>query len=132
MVSKQDTHEIENTEDVIDVREVIARVEFLEGGEEVDQDADSEDQRELSALVGLLGDLKGKGGDAEWRGAWYPLTLIRDSYFEENAKEWAKETGAINMDAWWPNNHIDWKAAVEELRMDHTQVDFGGVTYWYR
>ena len=38
----------------------------------------------------------------------------------------------VNRQATWPNNHLDWKAAAEELQLDYTEVDFDGVTYWTR
>jgi hypothetical protein len=59
------------------------------------------------------------------------VTLIRDSYFKEYAQELAEDIGAINSDASWPNDCIDWDKAARELRMD-TSGDFDGVTYWGR
>jgi hypothetical protein len=44
----------------------------------------------------------------------------------------AEDIGAINGDATWPNNCIDWDQAAKELRMDYTAVDFDGITYWIR
>jgi hypothetical protein len=32
----------------------------------------------------------------------------------------------------WPASHIDWSAAASALRMDYSQVEYDGVTYWYR
>jgi len=72
------------------------------------------------------------GGDEQWEGAWYPVTLIRDSYFENYAQELADGIGAINSDARWPNNCIDWARAARELQADYTSVDFDGETYWCR
>ena len=127
-----ETRVIENTEDTLDVPDIIARVEFLEGGEEIDQDAGSEDQEELTQLRDLLTELKGNGGDKEWQGDWYPGTLIRDSYFREYAQELAEDIGAISGNAQWPLNCIDWDAATEQLQQDYSSVDVDGVTYWYR
>ena len=132
MVTNTDTQEITNTADVLDVRDIIARFEFLAAGGDVDQDADSEDQRELVVLTELLADLKGNGDDEEWKDAWYPLTLVRDSYFEEFAQEEAESLGLIPSDLSWPFTCIDWEAAAEQLRMDYAPVDFDGVEYWYR
>lgn len=118
---------IDNT--VLDVRDIIARVEALREYSEDAGEADADELRELSAL---LKDLAGNGGDEQWEGDWYPVTLIRDSYFREYAQELAEDIGAINHDAGWPARCIDWDQAARELRMDYTSCEFGGVTYWYR
>lgn len=131
---------IDNTEDLIDVRDIIARVEELEDRIESGPTAEdlAEDYpvtwhiEELASLRALLDELKGYGGDHEWNGDWYPVTLIRDSYFKEYAQDLADDIGAINADATWPNNCIDWDRAARELRMDYTSAEFEGVTYWFR
>ena len=139
MAATTETTAISNSEDILDVRDIIARYEFLEAGEDIDQDADSEDQQERVLLRSLLDDLKDNGGDEEWKGAWYPLTLIRDSYFTKYAEELAHEIGAINSNNQigvrsmsWPLQFIDWDAAAEALKMDYFAVDFGGVEYFAR
>lgn len=123
------TDPIEAGEDLIDVRDVIARFEELE-----DEDAhdDTDDAAEFALLSELLDDLKGYGGDQQWKGDWYPITLIRDSYFVEYAQELAEDIGAINSDLDWPYSCIDWEKAARELRADYSSVEFDGVTYWYR
>ncbi len=65
-------------------------------------------------------------GYCEWKDG---ATLIRDSYFKEYAQELAEDTGAINKDARWPTNCIDWEEAASELKQDYTEVDFDGVPY---
>lgn len=134
MINTQ-TREISNTDDIIDVRDVIARVGELEGlrddpDEEFDYGADEGQQ--LLTLTELLDDLRGKGGDEEWRGDWYPATLIRDDYFADYARQLAEDIGAINGEADWPNNHIDWEGAARELRIDYTTTEFDGEMFWYR
>jgi hypothetical protein len=91
-----------------------------------------EEQEEFEILGSLLDDLRGYGGDHQWQGNWYPITLIRDEYFEEYAKELARDIGAINDDMQWPYTCIDWTEAAEELQQDYSTVDFGDETYWYR
>jgi hypothetical protein len=119
-------------DDMIDVRDVIARVEQLEAIAEDVAAMDADDADELATLTALLESMKGYGGDEEWRGDWYPGTLVRDSYFEDYAQELAGDCGMINADATWPNNCIDWERAARELRMDYSATEFDGVTYWYR
>ena len=132
MVTEQETNPISNTADIIDIRDVIARVEYLADADDVDTDAESEDQQELASLTALLEECRGNGGDEKWRGDWYPVTLICDSYFEDYAQELAKDIGAIDPNATWPLNCIDWEQAASELQTDYTSVDFDGTTYWYR
>ena len=93
---------------------------------------DDDETEELETLEKLLEELKGRGGDEQWEGDWYPVTLIRDSYFEDYAQELAQDIGAVNEDADWPNNCIDWEKAARELQWDYSLVEFDGVDYWYR
>jgi hypothetical protein len=120
--------EINSNEDIIDVRDVIARFEYIEDTENPDE----EEQAEIDKLKELLDDLLGHGGDEQWRGNWYPVTMIRDSYFQEYAEEMADDIGAIDRNATWPCNCIDWERAAEELQIDYSSVEFDGETYWYR
>ena len=119
------------TADIIDVRDIIARYEELEA--ESDGLPNAEERYQLSCI---LSDLKGCGGDEKWRGDWYPLTLIRDHYFTEYAQELAEEIGAVDADAKWPNNCIDWDQAARELQMDYSSVEIAHdgrwVSYFYR
>lgn len=131
---------ISNTNDTIDIRDVIERVEHLRqlrqpGPVDLGDDNGTDQDTlfaELASLESLLDECRGNGGDHEWDGAWFPVTLIRDSYFKEYAQELAEDIGAINADASWPNNCIDWDQATRELRMDYTEVEFDGQTYWTR
>lgn len=123
--------------DIIDVRDIIARVEELETDIPEDEDerqawAESDAGVECTILESLLSDLKGLGGDEKWRGDWYPITLIRDSYFRDYAQELAEDIGAINAQASWPNNCIDWNQAARELQMDYSSVVVDGADYWTR
>jgi hypothetical protein len=122
---------ISNFDDTIDVRDIIGRVEGLET-ESIGPRAEPEYPEELPTLRALLDELKGYGGDEQWQGDWYPVTLIRDSYFKEYAQQLADDIGAIDANAGWPMSCIDWDQAARELRMDYSSVEFGGVTYWYR
>ena len=118
--------DLDLTDDIIDVRNIIGRFEEIEESE----DADEIEQRDT--LASLLSELQGNGGDEQWRGDWYPLTLIRDSYFEDYARELAEDIGAVGKNAGWPNQYIDWEAASEALQMDYTSIDIEGGPYWYR
>ncbi len=117
--------DISNTDDIIDSRDVIARIEELET-----------DSDELEAIGGpeeliALKALAEEGADygADWQ---YGEALIRDSYFKEYAQDLADDCGMIDTAATWPGNCIDWDRAVDELKMDYTLIAFDGVDYWIR
>lgn len=142
-----------NSDDIIDVRDIITRIEELEpvvsaligidNDEEptqfaeavaiVPEDDDSviEDVAELQKLYELMADLCGTGGDEQWRGDWYPVTMIRDSYFTDAMIELCQDIGDLPKDI--PGYLvIDWEATAGNLKADYTSVEFSGVTYWVR
>lgn len=162
------TDEIDNKEDVIDSRDVIARIRELESereslesalqeakdalsdpdpesapeGEELEEAADavaeagaaldefddSDEGQELKALLAFQEEAEGYAPD--WN---HGATLIRDSYFEDYARQLADDLhGRGVRDAEWPFTCIDWEAAADELKQDYTSAEFDGVTYWVR
>lgn len=121
---------IDNTADVIDSRDVIARIEELRAALAADRPGErvsDEDTAELLALEELTEQCQDYAPD--WA---HGEALIRDSYFKTYAQELAEEIGAINRYAAWPHTCIDWDQAASELQMDYTGVAFGSVTYWVR
>lgn len=156
------TNSISNSDDVIDSRDVIARIEELrdereslvsdlDDAKETHADADNQEDRaaayadvevaesalkewDASEEAEELKTLESLASEAEGYAAdWqHGETLIRDSYFKEYAMELAEDIGAIDSNATWPNTCIDWDQAARELRMDYTSVEFGNVTYWVR
>jgi len=127
------TEEITNSQDIIDSRDIIARIKELEGNgviplDEVPQDEEpvnEEDAEELQHLKAIAEEAS--GGDWE-----FGVTLINENYFEDYAREFAEDIGAIEKSYNWPANCIDWERAARELQMDYTEVDFDGVGYLYR
>lgn len=138
-------HEVSNSDDVIDSRDVIARIEELTAEREALQDEldnatddgkaeritlaewDADNAEELAALIALQDEAEGYAAD--WH---HGEILIRDSYFKDYAQELADDIGAVPKDLSWPCNCIDWDQAARDLRMDYSAVDFGGITYWVR
>jgi len=117
-------------DDVIDSRDVIARIEELEAaleGDDAAEDPDPADVRELAVLRALAEE--GADYATDWE---YGAQLIRDSYFVTYAEELADDIGAVKRDAPWPCNFIDWDAAADALKEDYTEVNFDGVAYWVR
>lgn len=133
------TTEITTSDDIIDSRDVIARMDYLrsfcedENGEiltpeTADYEHENRDEIEEYAKLQALCD-EAEGYSSDWK---YGATLIRDSHFEDYARELAEDTGAVSRDAQWPLQHIDWEAAADELKQDYTSVEFDGTTYWVR
>lgn len=112
------------TAEVIDSRDVIARIAYLDalGVDGLDEF----DAAELAALRALESEAS---ASADWQ---YGETLVRDDYFEDYARELASGIGAINSDNSWPNTYIDWGRAADALQMDYFSVEYDGITYWVR
>ena len=140
----------ENTDDIIDSRDVIARIEELteardealgcahcgvvagshaaEGCEgEYEPGGPGLDEEEAAELATL--EVLAEEGESlsDWK---YGETLIRDSYFETYAQELAEDCGMLENATSWPGRCIDWEQAARELQQDYTALDFDGVTYW--
>jgi hypothetical protein len=117
--------EITNSDDLIDSRQVIERIDELESD---DDRLDYEDE-ELAALTALAEE--GAQNAGEWQDG---ATLIRGSYFAEYAQELAEDIGTVSSKGGysWPLSHIDWDAAADELKIDYTEIDFAGVPYFVR
>jgi hypothetical protein len=111
---------LSNTADIIDSRDVIARIEFLER-----TGVDDDEREEYDALKALAAD--GENYAPDWE---YGATLIHPDYFEDYARQLAEDIGAIDPDAGWPNSYIDWERAADALTMDYVTVTFDGVDYW--
>ena len=117
--------------DIIDVRDIIARVEELRDGRDLEEELADDDAAELGMLEGILAELAGYGGDEEFEGDWYPGQLVADSYFEEYARNLAEECGMVDTSASWPMTCIDWGQATLELQTDYSCIIIRGDTYWY-
>lgn len=128
---------ISNSEDIIDSREVIERIKDLTDQRDTFNEDPTENAifeltddevKELAALVKLADEAEGYADD--WR---YGVTLIRETYFETYAREFAEDMhGEAIKNASWPFDSIDWEAAASDLQMDYTSVEFDGVSYWVR
>lgn len=129
-------------QEFIDVRDMIERVEQLEvlrqpgpvdtGNPDDEFEAQDDLFAELATLESALAEMRGCGGDHEWRGAWYPVTLIRESDFEDYAEQLAEDIGAISREPQWPLQYIDWEKAADALRMDYSSITIDGTEYLYR
>lgn len=145
--------------DIIDIRDVIARVEELreekhdlidavteayhareidpsDDNVETHQDAMKEEgewreenSEELETLEALLSSLCGYGGDEQWEGDWYPVTLIKESHFEESMDDLLEGGGFVPKDLpFFLKITVDYDA----LKQDYSEVEFEGFSYYYR
>lgn len=154
------TNEISNSDDIIDSRDVIARIDEMESERqdlvdavdeaedgfpaEEDLDAYSEAKATHAAAEKALAEWDDDNGDelkalqslandaSNYADDWrHGAALIRDSYFTEYAEEMLKDCGDL------PQNIpayivIDWEATATNIQQDYTSVDFAGETYWIR
>lgn len=149
--------EINNTDEIIDVRDVISRYEELEQAlisrfndcQETEGDEDltitepndhfyewlkqsrphDEEAEEFDKLHALLEELKGNGGYERFRGDWYPITLIRDSHFNDAMDEMLEDCGDMPKDI---PSYLKVTVDYDALQMDYSSVELDGETYWYR
>jgi hypothetical protein len=110
--------------DIFDSRDAEARIVELTASKEDGELADWEEE-ELASLT----EFKAYVDSEEWNDG---IGFIADDYFETYAREFASDIGAIDDDARWPANYIDWERAADALKMDYTAAEYSGVTYWYR
>lgn len=124
-----------SSEDIIDSRDMEKRIDELEEEEiaakagesdsEAGPDAMDADHAELLKALREVREACGR----EWI---HGVTYIRDSYFEDYARELADDIGAISKEATWPNSCIDWEEAASQLQQDYSSCEIDGTTYWYR
>lgn len=124
--------------DVIDVRDIIERVVELEVLQEDEEGTDlgwqgtTKEWDEFAHLEFLLSHLKGNGGDEQWRGDWYPLTLIRDGQaFEDYMDELLEDCGDIPT---WDKlpSYVRIVIDYDQLKWDYQTIEIDGEDYLYR
>ena len=154
--------EISNSEDVIDSRDIEARIDELESlrgdlddeiseledklielqaveSEEAEDERDelnekiAEKRDELAELEEELKPLQ-EFRDQVSHPDWpHGLTLVHEDYWENFAREEAESLyGSELREAVWPFTCIDWERAAEELQSDYSQAEFDGVTFYFR
>lgn len=60
------------------------------------------------------------------------IQLIREDVMDEYAQETAVDLGFVASLDQWPATCIDWDQAVEEMKQDYRQVEYGDYTYFVR
>lgn len=138
---------INNREDVIDSRDVIARIEQLEaelqdahegeGNEPPFPDwlqdmADNPEGTLQEAAEELIELRKLQEQGEQYAPDWqYGEALIRESHFTDYAKQMLEDCGDLPKDL--PSYiAIDWDKTAENIKVDYTEIDFDGITYLIR
>lgn len=146
---------IDNSQDVMDSRDIIERLDELRtelvDAHESESDANEPDHfddwlaamaandegtlqdaaQELIALQKFADQLEGYG---DWE---HGETVIREDYFTKYTEELIDDCypdAAKAASSEWPFRHmsLDIEAAADELKSDYTEADFDGVTYLMR
>lgn len=108
--------------------ELQAAQDDLDAAREALKEWDADNGEEFKALSDFV--KEGENSAEDWN---HGATLVRDSYFEEYARDLAEDlNGKAIRDAVWPFNCINWEDAAEELKQDYSCVTFDGVEYWVR
>jgi hypothetical protein len=114
---------ISNTDNVIDSRDVLDRIEELE----FEAERTEAENNELALLQKFIEDASRYSAERARHG----FSLIHDDYFQEYAIELCQECGDL------PRNipsyiEIDWEATAKNIQQDYAAVNFDGETYWVR
>ena len=133
------TNVISNTDNTIDSRDVIARIEeleaervaiesqdsvFIETKRLIEEFDNSEEGQELIALKALAE--QGEDYAPDWE---YGAQLIHEDYFEEAMDELLEECGDIPRDL---PSYLTITVDYDALKQDYTELDFDGQTYYIR
>lgn len=86
-------------------------------------DFGTDEQEELEELDNLESEI------SEWR---HGESMIPEDEFEDYARQFAEDIGAIPDDAQWPCTCIDWEKAAEKLSQDYSTVSYQGTDYYVR
>jgi len=121
---------------IIDSRDVIRAIEelqdYIKEIEKLEEDLPTEEKTCLDDEEEELNTLQLLADEASDSYGWGEgITLILDSYFVEFIEEECKDLGFISKDfPWWIA--VDWDATAENVKMDYTEVTFGGYLYYMR
>jgi hypothetical protein len=122
--------EIDNQVAVLDIRELIERIEELEEVRDEEPEQFTSDLKdELEQISTFVESMEGYGGDHQWRGDWYPATLIRHDHFEEYIDEMLEDIGVMPKDI---PSYMTIQIDYDMLKMDYSSADYDGVEYYYR
>lgn len=121
----QTFYEITDTYETFDIRDVIERLVYLEGGGT--DELEMEETQEIVDIRAFLNSVRGRGGDEEFEGVRHPVTFIHESYFETYMDELIAECYDI------PKNIPPWMTITynyDALLMDYIHCLINGETFY--
>ena len=129
------------TQDIIDSRDIVEYIsEQTDHIEELREDAEDDDEmvameidsieKEIAMWQDFIEEAEQYTGDKASDG----FQCINENHFTQYAEELAEECGYIdrNKTMDWPFCHIDWEAAAEALKIDYTEIEIDGETFYVR
>lgn len=124
-LAAHDTGEVAPDDEKYEKEELENAVEAAQSDlDSAKEDFGDDEQTELAELDDLESEI-GLG----WRDG---ESMIPESEFEDYARELAVDIGAIDKNASWPCNCIDWEEAADQLKQDYTSVSYQGEDYYVR
>ncbi len=135
-------NDISTSDNTIDSRDVIARVEELTGERDSYNDEHEADDTSWAKAFPMeaeeLEELEKLAAEAEKSPDWlHGETLINEDYFTDYIEELIKDCyempKAMESGEWpWRHMTMDYEAAAKEAKVDYMEVSFRGVTFLIR
>lgn len=115
---------------VLDIREIVGRFQFLDSEFEkvINSDTSYDDwtdekEEEFTVIQKVLDDIR--GCDYEWNGNIYPLTFVHEKHFQK----YIEATVSENLPSLIS---VDWKKTAENQKRDYFEVEIGGSVYFFK
>jgi hypothetical protein len=111
----------EDWEDLDDIDEVnLDEADFVEANED--------EVEEYIAIRNFCDDISRDCSDFEWG-----TSIIHEDYFEDYCRELVEDIGDLpkNLPTYIENN-IDWSGVADDLKVDYSEAEYNGDTYYFR
>lgn len=123
-------------QDYFDSRDMVERIEELEALEDLFLDPESSEEdkaewtRELDNELGQLREFADSVGNPEWI---HGMTFIAEHHFEDYAQELCTDLGYLTGDLpGFISSNINWEGVADDLRVDYSEYELDGNTYYAR
>jgi hypothetical protein len=124
--------EINNGMNIIDSRDVIARIEELQDAVDANLELPEDAREDFTEETDELKALRDLAEQCEGYGDWEDGdVLIRETYWVLYVEELVKDICGLPGDIPW-YVEIDWSTTAENIKTDFMEVEFDGVIYYFR